>query len=135
MVNVLRHDPGAFGLVSGVGMHMTKHAFDLYSTTPPESVGALGAPAAVARAVPEPRCIRATHDGAARVTAYSVVHARSGEPEWGLAICDLPGGTDRTYARIDEPALLDQMEAFEWVGAPVQIAAGADGVNRLREGS
>ena len=36
MVDVLRADPGAVGLVSGVGMHMTKHVFGLYSTTPGE---------------------------------------------------------------------------------------------------
>jgi acetyl-CoA C-acetyltransferase len=30
----LRADPGAYGLVSGVGMHMTKHGFGVYSTTP-----------------------------------------------------------------------------------------------------
>ena len=134
MVDVLRHDPGAFGLVSGVGMHMTKHAVDLYSTTPPESVGALGAGAAVSRPVPEPRRIRATHDGGATVAAYSVVHDRSGAPEWGLAICDVAGGTDRTYARIDDPGLLSDMEEREWVGAAVALDAGADSVNRIRKG-
>jgi len=35
MLDVLRGDAGAVGMVSGVGMHMTKHAFGLYSTSPP----------------------------------------------------------------------------------------------------
>src|SRR5262249_10873233 len=31
MTDVLRADPGSVGLVSGVGMHMTKHVYGLYS--------------------------------------------------------------------------------------------------------
>jgi acetyl-CoA C-acetyltransferase len=34
MARVLREDPGALGLVSGVGMHMTKHVFGVYSSEP-----------------------------------------------------------------------------------------------------
>ena len=34
MADVVRADPGSFGLVSGVGMHMTKHVFGVYSSTP-----------------------------------------------------------------------------------------------------
>ena len=34
MVDVLRADPGALGLVSGVGMHMTKHVYGVYSPPP-----------------------------------------------------------------------------------------------------
>ena len=34
MADVLRADPGSLGLVSGVGMHMTKHVFGCYSTEP-----------------------------------------------------------------------------------------------------
>jgi acetyl-CoA C-acetyltransferase len=33
MTGVLREDAGSLGLVSGVGMHMTKHAYAAYSTT------------------------------------------------------------------------------------------------------
>ena len=34
MADVLRGDPGAVGMVTGVGMHMTKHVAGVYSTTP-----------------------------------------------------------------------------------------------------
>jgi acetyl-CoA C-acetyltransferase len=34
MVERLRAEPGALGLVSGVGMHMAHHVFALYSTSP-----------------------------------------------------------------------------------------------------
>ena len=42
MTETLRRDPGSYGLVSGVGMHMQKHAYGVWSTTP-------GAPRPVAR--------------------------------------------------------------------------------------
>ena len=35
MAETLRGDRGSYGLVSGVGMHMQKHVFGLWSTTPP----------------------------------------------------------------------------------------------------
>ena len=34
MVDTLRGDAGAYGVVSGVGMSMTKHVYGVYSTTP-----------------------------------------------------------------------------------------------------
>ena len=34
MVEKLRADPSAYGLVSGVGMHMTHHVYGVYSATP-----------------------------------------------------------------------------------------------------
>ena len=34
MVERLRAEPDATGLVSGVGMHMTKHVFGVYAATP-----------------------------------------------------------------------------------------------------
>ena len=70
MVERLRADPGAFGLVSGVGMHMTKHVFGCYSTEPSE----VRPPDRMPTAATMPMV--ATHEGDARVEAYSVVHGR-----------------------------------------------------------
>lgn len=128
MVDVLRGDPGSLGMVSGVGMHMTKHAFGLYGTEPPGSPDPLRGPTSppTARGLP----IQAAADGEATVAAYTVVHARSGEPEWGLVVCDLPGG-GRAYGRVDDPGWLSAMESEEWVGTVVRIQSGEDGVNRV----
>ena len=128
MVEALRAEPGALGMVSGVGMHMTKHAFDVYSTTPPTDLG-WTRDGAGSRS-PASRPIEASAGGDATVAAYTVVHARSGEPEWGLVICDLPGGA-RAYARVEEPGQLAAMEESEWVGNVVRLEAGGDGVNRV----
>lgn len=131
MVDVLRKDPGSYGMVSGVGMHMTKHAYAIYSTLP----GEVSPPdeAAIQRELDErhpARFVQNTYEGSAEVTSYTVAHGRDGEPEWGLAICELPGG-DRCYARIDERDLLSEMEGSEWVGAEVEVVTAPGGVNRI----
>jgi acetyl-CoA C-acetyltransferase len=128
MVDRLRTDPGEFGLVSGVGMHMTKHVFAVYSTTP----GSLPRPDARLQqwldAVPVRR-VRDRGAGQATAAAYTVVHGRDGMPQWALLVCDLPGG-DRCYAHVRDPDLLGAMEAEEWVGRAVVLEPGDDGVTR-----
>lgn len=129
MVDVLRADPGAVGLTTGVGMHMTKHAAAVWSTTPgPVSPPDVAAVQAALDAVP-PWAITPTHTGPAGLVAYSVVHGRDGAPAWGLGVCDLDDGT-RTYARCEDAELLAAWEAEEWVGRPVHLTADGD-VNRL----
>jgi acetyl-CoA C-acetyltransferase len=134
MVEKLRQDPGAFGMVSGVGMHMTKHAFGVYGSAPPEKevVARLAALTAVTDP-PSPapgQTIQDVYSGDAEVVAYTVVHARGGEPEWALAVCDLPDG-HRAYARAEDPAVLTDMEKEEWVGAAVRLNTGDDRINRI----
>jgi acetyl-CoA C-acetyltransferase len=124
MATCLRADPGAYGLVSGVGMHMTKHVYAVYSTEP----GSVSPPdvASVQAEVdrhPSPE-IRANHTGGAEVLAYSVVHGRDGGAEWGLAICEIDGG-DRCYARVTDPDALASMESEEWVGRHVHLREDA----------
>jgi acetyl-CoA C-acetyltransferase len=153
MTEVLRRHPGDFGLVSGVGMHMTKHVFGVYSTTP----GPVRPPdsAAVQRVAERrgPCPIAATHTGPATVVSYTVAHGRDGSPDWGLAICDVAGpesdhrtqsapdeppsperraGSTRCYARMEDPDLLAAVERAEWVGAAVELVPGADNVNLVK---
>ncbi len=124
MVRELRADPGSKGMVSGVGMNMTKHAFGVYSTepgrvTPPDAdrvQQALDAAGTVA--------IAETCDGDGVVAAYSVVHGRGGEPEWALLICDVADGA-RAYARSTDPELLAAAESEELVGRRVHVKSTA----------
>ncbi len=131
MVDVLRGDPGSLGLVSGVGMHMTKHVFGLYSSEPPASGRAAvpdqaGVQAGLDAEHP-PTSIVEHHDGTATVASYTVAHGRDGSAEWGLVLADVPGG--RAYARVEDPELLVALEQEEWVGRAVDLAATPDGVN------
>ncbi|HZJ26403.1 MAG TPA: acetyl-CoA acetyltransferase [Acidimicrobiia bacterium] len=122
MVRVLRKDPRAFGLVSGVGMHMTKHVFGVYSATP----GAVTPPEASPDPVTVPIVER--HEGPATVAAYTVVHGSDGAPDWGVAVCDVAGG--RCYARFDDPGVMAEAERCELVGRPVSVVTDGT-VNRL----
>jgi acetyl-CoA C-acetyltransferase len=122
MTDVLRDHPAAAGLVTGVGMHMTKHVAGVYSTTP----GPIAPPEPVAAGATVP--IVDEHEGRARVATYTVAHGRDGAPAWGLAVCDLDGA--RCYARIEDSELLAHIEAVEWVGTDVTLTTSG-GVNRV----
>jgi acetyl-CoA C-acetyltransferase len=131
MVDVLRCDPGSVGLVSGVGMHMTKHVYGLYSTAPPLGgrVSRPDAGAVQARLdATAPVAIVDRHTGAATVASYTVAHGRDGAAAWGLVLADLPDGR-RAYGRVEDPGLLQAMETDEWAGQPVALEATDTGVN------
>ncbi len=119
MVDVLRRDPGSLGMVSGVGMHMTKHVYGIYSTEP----GPVAPPQqSDVQAKLDARghvAIVDAHEGDATVAAYSVAHGRDGSPEWGVAVCDVPGG--RCYARLEDADLLRGAEREELVGTTVTL--------------
>jgi acetyl-CoA C-acetyltransferase len=118
MADVLRAaDAGSSGLVSGVGMHMTKHVYGVYSTEPPS--GAL-APSEPVAAMPV-RPMLDVWDGNATVAAYSVVHGRDGAAEWGVAVCDVDGSDARCYARLEDADLLASAEEQELVGRVLRL--------------
>jgi acetyl-CoA C-acetyltransferase len=128
MAETLRADPGSFGLTSGVGMHMQKHAYGLWSTTPGP------APRLVAARPPAaadpPTRIVGSPEGPAVVATYSVLHGRDGEPTSAVLVCDLPGG-GRCYATLDGD--LAGAEVDELIGRTVTLRP-TDGVNLARVG-
>jgi acetyl-CoA C-acetyltransferase len=131
MAGVLREDPGSLGLVSGVGMHMTKHVYGLYSTAPPPGGRVEPPDEAGVQATLDtdpPMTIADRHEGSVTVAAYTVAHSRSGEPAWGLVIGDVGDGR-RAYGRVEDPALLADLERREWVGARVGLVPGPGDVN------
>ncbi|MFL6204582.1 MAG: acetyl-CoA acetyltransferase [Acidimicrobiales bacterium] len=134
MLGVLRADPGSMGMVTGVGMHMTKHVFGLYSTAAPPQ-GRVRPPDSAAMqarldATP-PATIVDEHVGHATVASCTVAHARGGEPEWGLVVTDVADGA-RAYGRVEDRDLLTAMESDEWVGRGVHLDPRGDGVNIVR---
>jgi len=120
LVTRLRLAPTSFGLVSGVGMIMQKHAMAIYSATPglfPKS------PCAESQrrldASPQ-RTVTTTFSGKATVVAYGIWHERDGTPASGLCLCDTEDGR-RTYARLKDPDLLSQAEDLELVGSDLRV--------------
>jgi acetyl-CoA C-acetyltransferase len=134
MAETLRADPGSYGVTSGVGMHMQKHAYGVWSTEPgagPPSIPVPAPPAAAASAASAasaPTSIVESPDGPAAVATYSVLHGRDGGPESAVLVCDLPGG-GRCYAKLDGG--LAEAEADELIGRTVSLTP-ADGVNLAR---
>jgi acetyl-CoA C-acetyltransferase len=125
MAEVLREDAGARGLVTGVGMHMTKHVAAVYAATPPGSgsrtshLGAVdGTPAEVVD----------TFDGEGTVATTAVVHDRDGAPAWAPVVVDVAPGT-RTYALATDPAWLQRAGREEVVGTAVAVRADPRGFN------
>ncbi len=120
MTETLRRDPGAYGLVTGIGMHMTSHTAALWSTTPPpQAPTPATGPGRAAITVP----VTGGAEGPAAVATFSTTYNREG-PEWTALICDLPDGS-RCYARLDEPALADE----ELAGAKVTLEVGKRGAS------
>ncbi len=134
MTDRLRADPGSYGLVSGVGMHLTKHVFAVYSTDPPQAPIEPPDAAAVQRRLDadrSPQRIVEVTTGPAAVAAYSVVHGRDGSAEWGLVIADLPEG-GRCYAKVLDPQLMESLEREEWVGRRIELVPGEGNVNLVK---
>ena len=124
VANDLRVRPGAHGLVWANGGYVTKHAFGVYSTTPPadgfrhdESFQAAldGGPR---RALASPT----EAEGPATVEAYTVMHDRDGQPERAIAACLLADGR-RAWGMSDDTALGTEMCRDEWVGHAVELTA------------
>ena len=131
MVDVLRRssEPDAVGLCSGVGMHMTKHVYGVYSTEPP-SLAPRPDQQAVQKQLDERvlKQIVDTHSGIATVATYTVLHSRDGSADWGLLVCDVDDST-RCYARTSDADVLAELEQAECVGRRVELATNDNNVN------
>jgi acetyl-CoA C-acetyltransferase len=113
MVGRLRRDPGSLGLTTGVGMHMTKHSWAVWSTAP----GAVLPPPAPPPAATVPIIER--WEGDARLAACSVLHDRTGAATSGVAVADVDGG--RIYLVGRDPDLLARWESGSWSGDAVKV--------------
>ena len=114
--------PEALGLVSGVGMHMTKHVFGVYARRP----GPVAPPdaervqAAVDRAGSTD--VVAEHDGDADGRrAYSVVHGRDGASRVGAARVRSARRWARVRASPRDGNLCADAETTELVGRTVTL--------------
>jgi acetyl-CoA C-acetyltransferase len=132
MAEHLRADPGSLGMVSGVGMHMTKHVYGVWSCQPGAPGPLTSADRARLQAEVDQQLdvapIVETYDGRASVATWSALHGRDGAPESGVLVCDLPDG-GRCYARMDDTGSLLAAEQHDLVGATVELESTDRGVN------
>jgi len=110
MAQILRQDRGSKGLVTSNGGYLSKHAFGVYSTTPPADGFQYDSPQAKVDALPQREAVL-EWDGPVTVEAYTVAYA-GGEPAVGYVSCLTPDGR-RSWARVDKSELLDVMTREE----------------------
>lgn len=124
MAEVLRGDAGSVGLITANGGYLTKHAFGVYSTTPPprgrfvhrdcqaevDDVGSVE--------------LVADHEGAVRIEGATVMHDRDGKPEMAYLATRTPD-RDRAWATSTDDDVIALITEDEPVGvAAHRTAAG-----------
>jgi acetyl-CoA C-acetyltransferase len=112
---------GERGLIWANGGYATKHAFGVYSCSPPSTGFRWEYPQAQIDALPA-RSLAVDATGAATIEAYTVMHSRSGEPETALAAVLLPDGR-RAWGTSPDPSVAAAMCVGEWVGRPAALSA------------
>lgn len=123
IVDRLRRDPGAIGLVTALGWYATKHAVGLYSTTPPSQGFRTAAPQQEVDAKPA-RELAADYEGDATVEAYTVVHDRASQPEIAIVGLLTPDGA-RTWANTTEPGTMKALTVEDFAGRLGRVSGGA----------
>jgi acetyl-CoA C-acetyltransferase len=118
MVERLRRDRGALGLVTGVGWYLTKHSAGIYGSEPPPKPRPRREPAEYQSEI-DARLHPAVEEkpaGEATIETYTVLHDREGAPETGLVVGRLANGA-RFWANTPaDAALLEAMEREEFIG-------------------
>lgn len=133
LVDELRAGTYGTGLVTGVGMHMTKHVAAVWSTRPgrvrldARSTQQNWDAPALEPDVP----VVASATGPAHVRAATVIHSRDGSPEVAVAICELPDGT-RSYARSAHDDSIAAVLDGTWTDHKAHLSDRGDGTNELR---
>jgi len=125
MVEILREDRGATGLVSGNGGWLAKHAFALYSARPPRDGFRYENPQEQVDAFAGREAL-VDWEGPVEIEAYTVAH-RGGEPRKGIASCLTEDGR-RTWGCVEDEAAMQAMMQEEFCGRRGHL----DGAGQLR---
>ncbi len=126
VVGELRSAAGQPALVWANGGYVTKHAFGIYSTSPPNGGFRHGSPQAAIDALASREVLTVGEGGesvpSATIEAYTVMHDRAGSADMALVSCLLADGR-RAWGRSAD--LAEAMCQGEWVGR--QVALDSDG--------
>jgi acetyl-CoA C-acetyltransferase len=119
LVQRLREDPRAYGIVTAVGWYLTKHAVGVYSARPPSKLFESLEPRP---RHPPARRVLNDYAGPATLEAYTVAYRRDGSPEAAI-ISALTARGERTLIRTPEPEILDALLAEDPIGWAISVAA------------
>ena len=120
MAEILRADPGSRGLITANGGNLSKHAFGVYSTTPPDHPFLHDCPQEQVDREPR-REVVMQHDGPATIESYTVMFDAD-QPSIALVACLLDDGR-RAWANSTDRALAEAMTREEFCGRAAKIDA------------
>lgn len=120
-VELLRGKPEGFGLVTGNGGNLYKHAHGVYSGTPPRVDFRHDDVKAEIAALPSRECL-AEYEGECLIESYTVMYDND-EPRIGHVSCRTPQGA-RTWVNTGDPELVRGMVGEEFCGRRVRVGGG-----------
>lgn len=128
MVERLRADRDAIGLVTANGWYVTKHATGVYAAHPPEREWRRADPREdQARIDARPKPALATNpSGAAVVETYTVIFDRDGAPELAIVIGHTNDGARFIANTPPDTALMSSMTKQEFVGRRGRVSQAPD---------
>ena len=120
-VELLRDKPDGYGLVTGNGGNLYKHAHGIYSGKPPRRDFQHDDVKAEIAVLPSRECL-AEYDGNAAIESYTVMYDNDG-PSIGHVSCRTPDGA-RTWVNTEDPELVHGMVSEEFCGRRVNVRGG-----------
>jgi acetyl-CoA C-acetyltransferase len=121
VIGALRGEPGAVGMVTGLGWYATKHSVGLYGSRPPARGFAWRSAQGEVDALPQCR-VDSGAAGPVRIETYTVTFDRDGQPDRGIVACRTAGG-DRAWGNIDDSDTLAKLCAEEGIGRSGTLSA------------
>ena len=123
MMDLLRDNPGKFGLLNGNGWFVTKHSLGIYSTTPLSGEWRRENPADYQKVILDAArpAFTETPNGRGSIETYTVLHGRAGV-ERALLIGRLVDGTRFIAETPNDEATLQQMMGSEMIGVKGSVS-------------
>ena len=128
MVDVLRNDPGEFGLVTANGGNIQKHSFGVYSTDPPEHGFRTANPQFAIDTDRGPEVADESFAGPVTIETWTVMHERDGTAARAHAAVRTDDGL-RTWGVTSDADVMALMEVDDVVG--LRGSVDTDGELRL----
>ncbi len=120
MAELLRAEPDARGLITANGGYLTKHAFGVYSATPPSTPFRHQDVQDEVDEIPLKEVVE-VHEGTATVESYVVMYG-GGAPKTAFISALTDEGT-RTWATTEDADVMQAMTVEEFCGKSVQLSA------------
>ncbi|MPY77378.1 MAG: crotonase/enoyl-CoA hydratase family protein [Actinophytocola sp.] len=119
MVGILRKNPDDYGMTTGLGWYVTKHAIGVYSAKPPRQTFRQ-IDAGPLMTSPPSRPVATQYTGPAVVESYTVPYTRDGEPE-AVIISALTSDGSRVLVRSKDPEVVDVMAESDPLGWTIDV--------------